>query len=481
MSITGDTSFYTNKICLAPMVRAGRTPLRVLALEYGADLVYTEEIIDQKLLSSKRTVNNVLDTIDYCMVDDVVLRISRAREQKSCVLQIGTNSGNNAAEVAKMVGTDVAAIDVNMGCPKPFSIHCGMGSALLTKVDKIREILTSLTSVAQVPVSCKIRVLDDPTETLNLVREIEKCGVAALGVHGRRRDERDPHPCRIDEIREVARTVSIPVIANGGSGEIKSYEDILDFRKETGTSSVMVARQALSCPSVFRRDGTLPFDRDIENFLDLACEFDENYTMTKYVVQRILGGKQESDERGRQTVLAGSNLEICRAWGREDKYEECRRTRLRKQCKRQEKTSIKIVYLRSFFPAIGLKQSIVAGQVTFSELRSAAIRFSDGFRPNMWPSVRWTAYAYFKRLFLNWVGFPALKYVEDDWKGMHGDALNDIIDVVNRGAKPLTQEEHASIQARTEDWAALNLALEERRQARPGYVKKEEPVDSDDE
>ncbi|VDK51725.1 unnamed protein product [Cylicostephanus goldi] len=81
--------------------------------------------------------------------------------------------------------------------------------------------------------------------------------------------------------------------------------------------------------------------------------------------------------------------------------------------------------------------------------------------------------------------------VEDDWKGMHGDALhtiekltirlNDIIDVVNRGAKPLTQEEHASIQARTEDWAALNLALEERRQARPGYVKKEEPVDSDDE
>ncbi|VDK69044.1 unnamed protein product [Cylicostephanus goldi] len=157
------------------------------------------------------------------------------------------------------------------------------------------QILTSLTSVAQVPVSCKIRVLDDPSETLNLVREIEKCGVAALAVHGRRRDERDPHPCRIDEIREVARTVSIPVIANGGSGEIKSYEDILDFRKQTETSSVMVARQALSCPSVFRRDGTLSFDRDIENFLDLvnnACEFDENYTMTKYVVQRILGGKQ---------------------------------------------------------------------------------------------------------------------------------------------------------------------------------------------
>ncbi|EPB78730.1 cyclin ccl1 [Ancylostoma ceylanicum] len=261
-------------------------------------------------------------------------------------------------------------------------------------------------------------------------------------------------------------------------------------------------------------------------------------------------------------------------------------------------------------------------------VESAAIRFSDTFRPCMWPSVRWTAYAYFKRLFLGWsvmeaspkivmmacfylamkveefyvtidefvanlksgtpeqnttrilglepeimralryqitihcpfrpfeghlvemktrmlllnfnvetirepadqffrkallsdvmlmyppsqIALAALKYgldslgkspdvlaeflqklmgVEDDWKGMHGDALqtidkliirlNDIIEVVNNGAKPLTAEEHASIQARTEDWASLNLALEERRQSRPGYTKKEEPVDSDDE
>ncbi|KAK6052979.1 hypothetical protein COOONC_09515, partial [Cooperia oncophora] len=166
-----------------------------------------------------------------------------------------------------MVGTDVAAIDVNMGCPKSFSIHCGMGAALLTQVDKVKE----------------------PSATLNLVREIEKCGVAALGVHGRRRDERDPHPCRIDEIREVARTVSIPVIANGGSGTINCYDDILKFREETGTSSVMIARKALSCPSIFRREGVLPFDEDVKNFLDMACEYDENYTMTKYVVQRILG------------------------------------------------------------------------------------------------------------------------------------------------------------------------------------------------
>ncbi|VDM70062.1 unnamed protein product, partial [Strongylus vulgaris] len=136
---------------------------RVLALDYGADLAYTEEIIDQKLLTSKRIVNSglfeqdfisdVLDTIDYCMVDDIVLRISKAREQQRCVLQIGTNNGSSAAEVAKMIGTDVSAIDVNMGCPKPFSIHCGMGSALLAKVDKIKEVSMHIPAV-QNPLYC---------------------------------------------------------------------------------------------------------------------------------------------------------------------------------------------------------------------------------------------------------------------------------------------------------------------------------------
>ncbi|VDN40364.1 unnamed protein product [Gongylonema pulchrum] len=52
-----DRGFYADKLILAPMVRAGRTPLRVLALQYGADLVYTEEIVDQKLLGARREVN----------------------------------------------------------------------------------------------------------------------------------------------------------------------------------------------------------------------------------------------------------------------------------------------------------------------------------------------------------------------------------------------------------------------------------------
>ncbi|CAJ0962869.1 unnamed protein product, partial [Mesorhabditis belari] len=246
-----DENFYKNRYIVAPMVRAGRTPLRLLCLEYGADLVYTEELVDQKLLSCKRIENEILDTIDYVNADEVVLRIATKREADRIVLQIGTSSGQGAAAVARMVGRDVAAIDVNMGCPKPFSIAGGMGAALLTRPDKIKEILTALVEASQVPVTAKIRLRNDPKDTLALVELIESCGVSAIGVHGRRRDERNPDRCREEEIAEVVKYAKVPIIANGGSGSILTFDDIEKFRQQTTASSVMIARKALCTPSIF--------------------------------------------------------------------------------------------------------------------------------------------------------------------------------------------------------------------------------------
>lgn len=39
------------------MVRVGTLPTRLLALEMGADIVYTEELIDLKLIKCVRNVN----------------------------------------------------------------------------------------------------------------------------------------------------------------------------------------------------------------------------------------------------------------------------------------------------------------------------------------------------------------------------------------------------------------------------------------
>ena len=40
-------SFYQGKNILAPMVRVCTMPTRLLAADYGADIVYSEELIDR--------------------------------------------------------------------------------------------------------------------------------------------------------------------------------------------------------------------------------------------------------------------------------------------------------------------------------------------------------------------------------------------------------------------------------------------------
>lgn len=57
------------------------------------------------------------------------------------------------------VENDVAGIDINMGCPKEFSIKGGMGAALLTNTEVAKDILRTLVNNIKVPVTCKIRYI----------------------------------------------------------------------------------------------------------------------------------------------------------------------------------------------------------------------------------------------------------------------------------------------------------------------------------
>ena len=65
MSTSNERLDYRGKMILAPMVKIGTTPTRLLALDYGADIVYTEEIIDWRILRCNRIVNPILKTVDY--------------------------------------------------------------------------------------------------------------------------------------------------------------------------------------------------------------------------------------------------------------------------------------------------------------------------------------------------------------------------------------------------------------------------------
>ena len=265
---------------LAPMVRASTTPLRALALAHGASLVYTEELIDRAILPAERIVNEELGTIDYRvprhtyskkvqrrMANDkdnpgardgaVLLRIDPAIEKSKLIYQMGTGEAQRALEAAAKVVGDVDGIDINMGCPKKFSVGGGMGSALLTDPARACDILSALRrNLRNKPVSAKIRLLDpaDPRPTLDFVRALVKAGANAVTVHGRIVGDESQADARwetlVEVLRELKRTETVPVVANG---DLYTRADIREMKRRTGCDGVMLARPALYNVSLFNR------------------------------------------------------------------------------------------------------------------------------------------------------------------------------------------------------------------------------------
>nr|CAB3240142.1 tRNA-dihydrouridine(20) synthase [NAD(P)+]-like [Phallusia mammillata] len=264
------SNLYEGKVILAPMVKLGRLPMRLLALKYGADLVYTDEIFSQQLKHCTRTKDDRLGLVNFTCGDFHLFQTCAA-ERKKVILQMGTNDPDEALEAAKLVQNDVLGIDVNFGCPTPNAELSQTGAFLLNRPDLVVQILRKLVNNLSVPVTCKIRVLPDIKETLELVRRIESTGVSALGVHGRLRVERRNVAVRVNEIKAITEAVSIPVIANGGSLEyINTFDDIIHFREKTNSLSVMVAQSAIKNTSVFRKNGVLPIHKVIQDYVTLV-------------------------------------------------------------------------------------------------------------------------------------------------------------------------------------------------------------------
>ncbi|KAH8356501.1 hypothetical protein KR084_003055 [Drosophila pseudotakahashii] len=305
---------YRNKLILAPMVRVGTLPMRLLALEMGADIVYTEELVDLKLIKSIRRPNAALGTVDFVDPSDgtIVFRTC-AQETSRLVLQMGTSDAGRALAVGQLLQRDISGLDINMGCPKEFSIKGGMGAALLADPDKAALILRTLCSGLDIPVTCKIRILPDVAQTIDLVQKLAATGIAAIGIHARTRDERPQHPAHPEVLRAVAQAVDIPIIANGGSKGMHCYADLRQFQVDCGAASVMVARAAQINVSIFRPEGLLPMDELIEKYLRLCVDYDNAPHNAKYCVQSILRELQETP-RGKRFLQCQTLQQICEIW-----------------------------------------------------------------------------------------------------------------------------------------------------------------------
>ncbi|KAL1291956.1 hypothetical protein HN51_060436 [Arachis hypogaea] len=317
---------YNNKLVLAPMVRVGTLPLRLLAAQYGADITYGEEIIDHKILKCERRVNELIGTTDFVEkgTEGVVFRTCD-QERNRVVFQIGTSDAVRALSAAQLVAKDVAAIDVNMGCPKSFSVHGGMGSALLSKPDLIHDILTTLRRNLSTPVTCKIRLLKSPNDTVELARRIEKTGVSALAVHGRKVPDRPRDPAKWSEIADIVSALSIPVIANG---DVFEYNDIQRIKSATGAASVMVARGALWNASVFLPEGELPYEDVKREYLRKCILWDNDLKSTKQTIKEMIMHYSCLEfPEGKAVNKSESMADLAELYGQEEYYQFVCKTR----------------------------------------------------------------------------------------------------------------------------------------------------------
>ncbi|TYZ67161.1 hypothetical protein PybrP1_000398, partial [[Pythium] brassicae (nom. inval.)] len=288
---------FTDAVCLAPMVRSGTLPLRLLSLRYGADLVYGEEIVDKRIIATNRVPNALLDTVDYVSKNGgaVVFRTCE-EEKRKVVFQIGTADAVLALKAAETVAGDVAAVDINMGCPKHFSIQGGMGAALLKTPEVACDILKTLRRNLNIPVSCKIRILEDTKATIDIAKRLEHAGAVAIGLHGRQVHERPVDRAHWEAFAPVVSALAVPVLVNG---DLFVREDIERVRELSGARSFLVARGALTNASIFRREGMLPYT-DVRvccallvvvDYLKVAAETDNVFQNTKYNLSRMLPTK----------------------------------------------------------------------------------------------------------------------------------------------------------------------------------------------
>ncbi|WJX87758.1 tRNA-dihydrouridine(20) synthase [NAD(P)(+)] [Trifolium repens] len=312
---------YHNKLILAPMVRVGTLPLRLLAAEYGADITYGEEIVDHKIVKCNRRINELLGSTDFVEkgTESVVFRTCD-QEKDKVVFQIGTSDAVRALTAAQLVCNDVAAIDINMGCPKPFSLSGGMGAALLSKPELISDILTTLRRNLTLPVTCKIRLLKSPHDTVELARRIEKTGVHAIAVHGRHVLDRPRDPAKWSGIADVASALSIPVIANG---DLFEYDDFQRIKSATGASSVMAARGALWNPSIFSPEGKVSYEIMEKEYIRKCILWDNDIRSTKHTLRDMKSHYTSLEVPfWRAVVKAESTADIAELYGEQEYYQE---------------------------------------------------------------------------------------------------------------------------------------------------------------
>jgi tRNA-dihydrouridine synthase len=164
----------------------------------------------------------------------------------------GSGSGV-MAEAAKIVeGLGFDLVDLNLGCPAKKVVKCNGGSGLLRDLPRIGGIFEAVRKAVTIPFTVKFRAgwNDDEIVCVELAKMAEDCGLCAVALHARTREQGYSGNARWEWIAAVKDAVKIPVI---GNGDIRRPEDAGAMVAATGCDAVMIGRTAPANPWIFRQ------------------------------------------------------------------------------------------------------------------------------------------------------------------------------------------------------------------------------------
>jgi nifR3 family TIM-barrel protein len=167
--------------------------------------------------------------------------------------QLFGSDSHTLSEAAKIVedsGFDL--VDLNLGCPAKRVVKCNGGSGLLKDLPVIKRIFEAVRAAVKIPFTVKFRMGwdDENIVCVNLARMAQECGLNAVALHARTREQGYSGMARWEWIAAVKDAVTIPVI---GNGDVRTPEDAVSMVAQSGCNAVMIGRMAASNPWIFRQ------------------------------------------------------------------------------------------------------------------------------------------------------------------------------------------------------------------------------------
>jgi nifR3 family TIM-barrel protein len=156
----------------------------------------------------------------------------------------------DSARIVQDCGFDL--VDLNLGCPAKRVVRCNGGSGLLRDLPLIERIFRAIRAAVSIPFTVKFRMgwSDSEIVCVQLARLAEDCGLNAVALHARTREDGYTGQARWEYIAAVKDAVRIPVI---GNGDIRTPEDAAAMVHATGCDAIMIGRGAPANPWIFRQ------------------------------------------------------------------------------------------------------------------------------------------------------------------------------------------------------------------------------------